>query len=207
MRLDKTKSSTALGKKVNNRIGGLDSSLLDLLNPLMDANINPNLHSFYDFRELKDSVLDLLRKQENMIFYVLHQNFMCDEDHKGFFKEIVGRYYDVPEKLWGYYKGLKYFSEDNNNVCVGLVLFENYNLYKRAIAGESKICDYQFKVDDDSKSLANLRFNELSFMIDGFSKVYGCDKFSTYYSIYNGHKLIGKYILVIFVLVNQHYTL
>jgi len=99
MKLDQTpeKENTALQVNAKKResypsSAGNSGSILELLNPLKSININSDLHSFYNFRESKDSIEALLKAQSNLVFYVLHQNFMCDEEHKNFFKNMIGRF-------------------------------------------------------------------------------------------------------------------
>ena len=81
-----------------------NDTLLDLLNPLRSINLNSNLHSFYNFRSMKDNVEKILKTQSNIIYYILHQNFMGEEAHKEFFKNMVGRFYDLPDRFWDYYQ-------------------------------------------------------------------------------------------------------
>lgn len=119
-------------------------SILELLNPLKSVNINSDLHSFYNFRESKESVEALLKAQTNLVFYVVHQNFMCDEAHKEFFKNMIGRFYDVPENLWDYYQGYEYIKNDDYSTLLGLVLLENKNIYDKHFSQNTKIQKKRF---------------------------------------------------------------
>lgn len=164
MRLDnirKDRTTTIQSKKVTRTNEG--NSLVDLINPLMSININSDLHSFYNYREIEKSVKELLNAQSNLVFYAIHQNFMVDEEHKVFFKNLIGRFYDVPTYLWGYYSG-QYLVRDGNDNCAikGLVLLENYHLYHKMLSGINDIRTYKFYVSDINEFIAveQMRFNK-----------------------------------------------
>lgn len=146
-------------------------SILELLNPLKSVNINSNLHSFNNFRESKESIEALLKAQSNLVFYVLHQNFMCDDSHKEFFKNMVGRFYDLPEMFWGYYRGINYFSEDEKESLNGLVLLENGPLYLRTLNGDYNFIHYNFKAVN-SRTNDKILFNKYCLIhLHGFDNI------------------------------------
>lgn len=167
MKLDEIDDTTSqvniVSKKKSTPVSqsGNVNSILDMLNPLKSININSDLHSFYSFRESKESVEALLKAQTNLVFYVIHQNFMCDAVHKDFFKNMVGRFYDLPERFWGYYRGINYFSDNKKESINGLVLVENAQLYFRAIKGDHAFIEYEFKAVN-SKTLDVIVFNNLA---------------------------------------------
>lgn len=127
---------------------GYSGSILELLNPLKSVNINSDLHSFNNFRESKESIEALLKAQSNLVFYVLHQNFMCDDAHKEFFKNMVGRFYDLPQKFWDYYRGIDYSKNSNKEgiTILGIVLFENKYFYDKLLKFDFTILKKSFKL-------------------------------------------------------------
>lgn len=137
---------------------GYSGSILELLNPLKSVNINSDLHSFNNFRESKESIEALLKAQSNLVFYVLHQNFMCDDVHKEFFKNMVGRFYDLHEKFWDYYRGVNYFSTSEIEALSGLILLENGPLYLKTLNGDYKLIKRRFEAENSAK-LGKLVFN------------------------------------------------
>ena len=151
MKLDQTleKGTATMQVSAKKREGFSSSvnsgSILELLNPLKSININSELNPFYNFRESKESIEALLRAQMNLVFYVIHQYFMCNNAHKEFFKNMVGRFYDLPEKFWDYYRGIDYHRTNNFYTMLGLILLENKNLYDRLIKYGHSVLEYDFK--------------------------------------------------------------
>lgn len=138
---------------------GNTGSVLELLNPLKSININSDLHSFYNFRESKESIEALLKAQSNLVFYVLHQNFMCDEAHREFFKNMVGRFYDLPERFWDYYRGLDYTNYTTiYPTMIGLVLFENKNFYEKILNQDFAILKKRFKRTKAEKNFVETKY-------------------------------------------------
>lgn len=156
-----------------------NSTILELLNPLKSINLTSNLHSFYNFKELTKQVEVLMRTQSNIIFYILHQNFMCDDAHKEFFKNMVGRFYDMPEWSWKYYQGLN----GVENTIVGLVLTENYSLYKRYNSLNNRLHDWEFSTIEDDDAFSFLDFNACA--IFEYFGVDIVDKNGKYFSPFN----------------------
>lgn len=158
---------------------GYSGSILELLNPLKSVNINSDLHSFNNFRESKESIEALLKAQSNLVFYVLHQNFMCDDVHKEFFKNMVGRFYDLHEKFWDYYRGLDYCFENNYGTMIGLVLLENKNLYERMINFDNSLRKRRFHRLIEKSAICDINF------FNGFclAEYWGIE-FNTSYSKY-----------------------
>ncbi len=134
----------------------------ELLTPLRSMNINSSLHSFYDFREIKENLENLLKAESNLVFYVLHQNFMCDDEHKEFFKNMVGRFFNLPESLWDYYNGGSFINHySNKGSLLGLVLLENCELYQEHKNGTPKVLNHKFKAENSQNS-SMLYFNKHS---------------------------------------------
>ena len=150
MKLDNIKKENSTPAKQTNNTPKRNESgnnIIDMINPLMSVNINSDLHSFYNYREAEKNVLELLRAQSNLVFYAIHQSFMIDEEHKEFFKNMIGRFYDVPKNLWGYYAGKEHlirYSPKREDTIGGLILLENNNLYKRLSNGNLDFFDYKF---------------------------------------------------------------
>lgn len=156
-----------------------NTTILELLNPLKSINLTSNLHSFYNFKELTKQVEVLMRSQSNIIFYILHQNFMCDDAHKEFFKNMVGRFYDMPEWSWKYYQGLN----GVENTIVGLVLTENYPMYKRYNSLNNRLHDWEFSTIEDDDAFSFLDFNACA--IFEYFGVDIVDKNGKYFSPFN----------------------
>lgn len=170
---------------VSYSIGDNNSTILELLNPLKSININSNFHSFYNFKQMKSQVDKLIKAQSNIIFYVIHQNFMCDDEHKEFFKNMVGRFYDMPELSWKYYAGDRVAR--SSNAIVGLILSENMSLYNKYHYRENEFTRFQFcllESGDINKKRSNMSiFNKLSlYEYFGDSNVY---KSAEYFSPFN----------------------
>lgn len=137
---------------------GYSGSILELLNPLKSVNINSDLHSFNNFRESKESIEALLKAQSNLVFYVLHQNFMCNDVHKEFFKNMVGRFYDLPERFWGYYRGFDFSSNSHGTTLLGLVLFENRNFYDKLMKFDFPILKRSFERVKSEKPAVDIKY-------------------------------------------------
>jgi hypothetical protein len=170
MKLDQTpeKETTAMQVNAKKResypsSAGNNGSILELLNPLKSININSDLHSFYNFRESKESIEALLKAQSNLVFYVLHQNFMCDELHREFFKNMIGRFYDLPERFWDYFRGFEYSASNSGYpTMLGLVLLENKNLYEKVINQDLAIFKKKFqRIKSENLPVAQKYFNAL----------------------------------------------
>ncbi|MBV5312770.1 MAG: hypothetical protein JZU47_05705 [Prolixibacteraceae bacterium] len=140
-----------------------NATILEMLNPLKSINLTSNLHSFYNFKELKKQVEVLMRTQSNIIFYILHQNFMVDNAHKDFFKNMVGRFYDLPEWAWDYYQGLDYRSSNDYTTMLGLVLMENKHYYKKYRKPNLALTEFTFARKKNSEKKVDLTcFNKLA---------------------------------------------
>jgi hypothetical protein len=135
-----------------------NTTILEMLNPLKSINLTSNLHSFYNFKELKKQVEVLMRTQSNIIFYILHQNFMVDEAHKDFFKNMVGRFYDLPEWAWKFYQGEKY----NSDTMIGLVLTENKHYYKKYFKERNQFKDHEFSSLEETNYSGISYFNKVA---------------------------------------------
>ena len=104
----------------------------------------------------------LLQAQSNLAFYAMHQSFMIDEEHIEFFKNMIGRFYDVPKCLWKYYAGKFNRKYENYETTFGLILLENMHLYNHRINGDNDIINYKFHVlfEDKSKVINDRFFNK-----------------------------------------------
>jgi len=161
-------------------------SILELLNPLKSVNINSDLHSFYNFRESKESVEALLKAQTNLVFYVVHQNFMCDEAHKEFFKNMIGRFYDVPENLWDYYQGYEYIEYDDNSTLLGLVLLENKNIYEKHFSRNTKMQKKRFAREIREKPIKDIQFKNRLCLEEYWGGDYS-NAFTKYFEPFNNY--------------------
>jgi hypothetical protein len=157
---------------------GYIGSIQELLNPLKSANFNSELHSFNNFRESKESIEALLKAQSNLVFYVLHQNFMCDDAHKEFFKNMVGRFYDLHEKFWDYYRGIKLA----DNAIFGLILTENFHLYQKYKDIEYNLNKHTFTMFEGVGSTFK-KFNKMT-LEEYFGEVID-NKISKYFNPFN----------------------
>ena len=147
----------------NRSINDINETIMDLLNPLKQINLSSGFHSFYNFTEMKRQVEQLLRTQSNIIFYILHQNFMVDDAHKDFFKNMVGRFYDLPERFWSYYQGKEYRISNNFSTILKLVLTENLHFYKKFQDNNNAFHKFKFSVKEGtSVNTTNIRFNKLA---------------------------------------------
>jgi len=135
-----------------------NATILEMLNPMKSMNLSSNLHSFYNFKELKKQVEVLMRTQSNIIFYVLHQNLMEDDAHKDFFKNMVGRFYDLPEWSWKFYQGEKYISD----TMIGLVLTENKHYYKKYFKQDNQFKDHEFSAVAETNYSGIRYFNKVA---------------------------------------------
>ena len=79
------------------------NKLNTILNPLQGVDIKSDIYSFNELKNVKENFDNYMKSCENYILYLLHQSFMCDEEQKKFFKSMVGRFYDLPERFWKYY--------------------------------------------------------------------------------------------------------
>jgi hypothetical protein len=80
---------------------------------------------------------------------------MCDDAHKEFFKNMVGRFYDMPEWSWKYYQGQK----EVDCTIVGLVLTENFPMYKRYNSLYNRLHDWRFSTIEDDETISFSDFN------------------------------------------------
>jgi hypothetical protein len=140
-----------------------NTTILELLNPLKNINLSSNLHSFYNFKELTKQVEVLMRTQSNIIFYILHQNFMYDDAQKEFFKNMVGRFYDMPEWSWDYYQGIDYRNSNEFTTMLGLILMENKHFYKKYRKPNLNLIEWEFNRKENAEKPVELTcFNKLS---------------------------------------------
>ena len=195
MKLDNIKKENSIPVKQSNNTPKRNESgnnIIDMINPLMSVNINSDLHSFYNYREAEKNVLELLRAQSNLVFYAIHQSFMIDEEHKEFFKNMIGRFYDVPKNLWGYYAGMCNRVYKGYHTILRLILLENINLYNHFINGDKSIDSYNFYLFENEKPqdingrlFNNLAFDEYYNKIEYRSKI-------AYFSPYNKNIIEDK---------------
>lgn len=177
---------------VSYSIGDNNSTILELLNPLKSININSNFHSFYNFKQMRSQVDKLIKAQSNIIFYVIHQNFMCDDEHKEFFKNMVGRFYDMPEWSWKYYNGYKYRIYKSYKTILHLVLLENFNLYKRYKYVKEVFGNITFNTNQDSTAF----YDAICFSLLALEEYWGESNFkydhTAYYVPFNKHKITDE---------------
>jgi len=105
---------------------------------------------------------------------------MIDEAHKEFFKNMVGRFYDLPEWAWGFYQGEKYISD---GTMIGLVLTENKHYYKKYKREDNHFGTYEFYSEKESKHYRIRYFNRVA-----LEEYYGGEfdtNFCKYFSPFN----------------------
>lgn len=168
-----------------------NATILEMLNPMKSMNLSSNLHSFYNFKELKKQLEVLMRTQSNIIFYILHQNFMIDETHKDFFKNMVGRFYDLPEWAWDYFQGLNYRNSNGFNTMLGLVLTENKHYYKKYRKPNLRLINFHFdRKESNGNKVEVTCFNKLAleeYWGGKYDKIY-----CAYYVPYNKKEITDR---------------
>ena len=101
-----------------------------ILNPLQGVDIKSDIYSFNELKSVKENFDNYMKSCENYMFYFLHQSFMCDEEHKKFFKSMVGRFYDLPERFWKYY-WMEALEDSKGEYYLSFELNENFNIYSK----------------------------------------------------------------------------
>ena len=162
------------------------NKLNTVLNPLQGVDIKSDIYSFNELKSVKENFDNYMKSCENYIFYLLHQSFMCDEEHKKFFKSMVGRFYDLPERLWGYYRGIGYSRKlygvnENDAYIYGLELLENYNIYLKFINGDYSFHKYRFNtIKENIPEYNSILFNDTAFFLYwDKSTIINCTRFFT----------------------------
>ena len=161
------------------------NKLNTVLNPLQGVDIKSDIYSFNELKSVKENFDNYMKSCENYILYLLHQSFMCDEEQKKFFKSMVGRFYDLPERFWKYY-WMEALEDSKGEYYLSFELNENFNIYSKINNGgypsiERELNKY-FGFPDQTK----WKFNEYAIRF-----FWGALDTTIYYSnhIKNGYKL------------------
>ena len=171
MKLDNIKRE--INSSAKTEVKSENNNKLDtILNPLQGVDIKSDIYSFNELKSVKENFDNYMKSCENYILYLLHQSFMCDEEHKKFFKSMVGRFYDLPERFWGYYRGIGYSNfklygvNENDTYIYGLELLENYNIYVKFINGDYSFHKYRFNtIKENIPEYNSLLFNDTAFFL------------------------------------------
>lgn len=186
--------------KKNERFVGESNSRIpmNVYDPFNPLNFNDKQLSFKSIRESQTYIKNVLFVQENSCFYLLHNSFMCDDEHKEFFKNIVGRFYELPKWSWSYYQGNNYTTYTTYNdlgTLLGLILTENLTLFKKYYKTfPNDFSQYRFSCREDGGRIVNICFfNKLSFE-EYLGSLILNDAQSAYFYPYNKALITNKFI-------------